>query len=495
MKKKAKIIIVGTGFGGLASAIRLKQEGEHDFIMLERADEVGGVWRDNSYPGCACDVESHLYSFSFAPNPNWNHKFAKQEEIQNYLKHTAKEFDIMPHIHFDHEVSRLDWHESTGEWSINTSEGIFYSQFAIGAFGALSDPAIPNIKGLEDFKGKVFHSANWPKDFDSKGKNVAIVGTGASAIQFIPSTQPDVNSMHVFQRTPAWVAPRNDGPISPLKKKLYRLFNPLQKLTRFKFYGAREILVIGLRNPKYMKIVKKQALKHMESAISDPDLLKKVTPDYTIGCKRILLSDDYYPALAQDNVEVITSGLNEVKENSVISADNKEREVDTIIFGTGFRVQDPPLTYHTYGKKGRTLAATWDGSPKAYVGTTVTDFPNLFILQGPNTGIGHSSVILMMEAQVDYIIKVMKYMEKENLQIIEPTEQAQQNYVDKMEKDTQGTVWTSGGCDSWYIDKTKRNSILWPSFTFSFSRLLSKLKPTDYHGRRVDSHIDEQQAK
>lgn len=248
---------------------------------------------------------------------------------------------------------------------------------------------------------------------------------------------------------------------------------------------------MGFRHPKYLKIVKKQALKHMKSAITDEELLGKLTPDYTIGCKRILLSDDYYPAINQHNVEVITSGLNEVKNNSVIATDGTEREVDTIIFGTGFKVQDPPLAHHTYGKKGRSLAATWEGSPKAYAGTTITDFPNLFILQGPNTGIGHSSVILIMEAQVNHMIKVMNYMEDKNIDIIEPTASAQQRYVAKMERDTQGTVWTSGGCHSWYIDKTGRNSILWPGFIFTFNRLLAKLHPDDYAGRRIPAQMSE----
>lgn len=488
---RAKIIIIGTGFGGLAAAIRLKQEGENDFIILERDDDVGGVWRDNNYPGCACDVESHLYSLSFAPNPNWSQKFSGQAEIFAYLKDTAKRFDLLQHIRFRHEVTRMDWHETTGEWVINTTKGEFRSQLVVAAFGALSDPAIPKLKGLENFNGQVFHSATWPKDFDPKGKRVAVVGTGASAIQFIPAIQPDVDYMHVFQRTPAWVVPRNDGPINPIMKKLYRHLPLFQKVARLKIYGLRELLVMGFRNPKYMKIVQKQGLKNMRDAIKDPELLAKVTPNYTIGCKRILLSDNYYPALAQPNVGVITSAIKEVTANSVVAADGSQCKVDTIIFGTGFQVQDPPLAHHAYGKKGRSLAENWAGSPEAYAGTTVAGFPNLFVLQGPNTGIGHSSVIYMMEAQVEHIIKVVKYMNKRNIEIIEPSESAQQQYVDKMERSMHGTVWTSGGCDSWYLDKTGRNSTLWPGFTFAFHRLVSKLNIKAYEERHVTSFVNE----
>lgn len=349
---------------------------------------VGGVWRDNSYPGCAYDVESHLYSFSFAPNPNWSRKFSEQKEIYAYLKDRAKQFDL-------------------------------------------------------------------------------------------------------FQRTPAWVVPRNDVPINPVMKKLYHGLSPFQKAARLKIYGAREFLVMGFRHPKYLKIVQNQALKNMRGAIKDPEILDKITPNYTIGCKHIPLSDAYYPALAQDNVEVITSAIKEVTESSVVAADGSQREVDTIIFGAGFQDQDPPLTHHTYGKEGRSIAANWAGSPKAYFGTTVAGFPNLFVLQGPNTGIEHSSVILMMEAQVNHIIKVMKYMNKSNIEIIEPTERAQKDYVDKVERSMQGTVWTSGGCDSWYLDKSSRNSTLWPGFTFSSNRLLSSFNSKDYEGRRVASFVKE----
>lgn len=481
----ANVIIIGTGFGGIAAAVRLLQRGEKDIIILERSNDVGGVWRDNKYPGCACDVQSHLFSYSFAPNPNWKYSFSRQEEIHSYLKDCVKKFGLKNYIRFQHEVRRMSWDEQKGEWNIETSRGAFRAKLVVGAFGALSDPAIPRIKGIEKFKGETFHSATWPKNFQPKGKRVAVVGTGASAIQFIPEIQPDVSSLHVFQRTPAWVIPRNDGPISPKLQKMYSLFPILQKIVRIKIYFQRELLVVGFRNPARMENAKQEALKHMYEAIEDPILREKLTPNFTIGCKRILLSNTYYPALAQSNVHVNTAGISEITENAIIDSDGSKVEVDTIIFGTGFQVKDLPFARYIYGRKGHSLSEEWAGSPKAYMGTTVAGFPNLFLIQGPNTGLGHSSVVFMIEAQVAHIIKVMNYMKKRKVDIIEPTEEAQQRFVELAKNSTEGTVWATGGCDSWYLDKTGSNSTLWPGYTFSFWRMASKLNTSELMGRRI----------
>lgn len=483
--KRARVIIIGTGFGGICAAIRLIKDEEKDFIILERSHDVGGVWRDNQYPGCACDVQSHLFSFSFAPNPNWSRSFSGQPEIHAYIKECAKNFGLRDHIRFQHEVKRMEWHEEKGEWRIQTSQGEYRANLVVAAFGALSEPSIPKVKGIETFKGEIFHSATWPKDFNPNGKHVAVVGTGASAIQFIPEIQPEVASLHVFQRTPAWVLPREDGPISPEQRKLYHRFPLLQKAARLKIYLQREMLVAGFRNPKRMKKAKQAALENLYAAIKDPVLREKLTPDYTIGCKRILLSNTYYPSLAQPNVNVNTEGIAEVREDSVIDAGGTKVMVDTIIFGTGFQVKEPIFANYIYGRKGHSLSEEWKGSPKAYMGTTIAGFPNLFLLQGPNTGLGHSSVIIMIEAQVDHLMKVIKYMKKHELDMIEPTESAQQTFVKKTEKHMQGTVWTSGGCSSWYLDHTGRNSTLWPGYTFSFRKIAAKMNSKDYKGCRL----------
>lgn len=479
---KAKFIIIGSGFGGMMTAIRLRQKGEKDIIILERDCDVGGVWRDNRYPGCACDVESHLYSISFAPNPHWSTVFAKQPEIYAYLKHCAEKFNLLQLIRFQHNVQRMDWDTTNGVWIIQTNKGEFRARMVVGAFGALSDPSIPHFKGIEKFKGQAFHSANWPSSLNLKDKRVAVIGTGASAIQFIPEIQPQVKHLYIFQRTPPWIIPRLDGPISNTKKKMYRQIPLLQKANRFKIYLQREYMVLGFTNPKMMKKTQEEALTHMHKDIKDPNLRQKLTPNYMIGCKRILLSNNYYPALAKPNVDVNTNGIGQIEEHAVIDEKGNRAEVDIIIYGTGFKVTNTPLAHHIYGIGGHSLAQEWNGSPKAYLGTMVSGFPNLFILQGPNTGLGHSSVVFMMEAQIMHMQKVIKYMRAKYVDVMQPTRQAQQRFVDETSKAIQQTVWSLGGCKSWYIDETGRNSTIWPSFTFTYRRLASKFKAEDYEG-------------
>ena len=479
---KAKIVVIGTGFAGIAAAARLLQEGEQDLIILERGSDVGGVWRDNRYPGCACDVESHLYSLSFAPNPDWSRKFSPQPEIHAYLQNCAKEFGLMEYIRFHHEVQRLDWNDTNKEWRIGTNREEFIADIIVGAFGALSAPSIPALEGIDRFKGEIFHSAEWPAEFSGKGKRIAVVGTGASAIQFIPHIQPDAESLHVFQRTPAWVIPQQDGSISQEKRKAYSRYPVLQKMARQKIYAQREALVFGFRNPQWLKWVEKTAVNHMHQSIKNPDLRKKLTPDYRIGCKRILLSNTYYPALAQPNVEVHTTGISEVEEAAVIDTEGNRISVDTIIFGTGFQVTDLPFAQHIYGRKGHSLHDEWKGSPKAYLGTTVSGFPNLFLLQGPNTGLGHTSVILMIEAQVDHMLQTLAHMKQRKLAAIEPSPRAQERFIEETDRLMEGTVWTSGGCRSWYLDKTGRNSTLWPGSTLSFMKKAAKFNSEDYIG-------------
>jgi len=478
--RKAKIIVIGTGFSGIAAAARLLQEGERDLLVLERGSDVGGVWRDNHYPGCACDVESHLYSLSFAPNPGWSRKFSPQAEIHAYLQKCANEFGVMRHICFHHEVQRIEWDERNKEWRVETNMGNFAARIVVGAVGALSEPSIPTIDGIERFQGDVFHSAQWPADFDSTGKRIAVIGTGASAIQFIPHIQPQAASLHVFQRTPAWVVPQQNEFIKSKRQRVYRRFPALQKMARLNIYTKRETMVFGFRHPNWLKLLEKIAVNHMNKAIKDPALRDKLTPDYRIGCKRILLSNAYYPALAQENVEVHTSGITEVTEDAVIDAAGKRMPVDSIIFGTGFQVTDFPIARHIYGRAGHSLQDQWNGSPKAYLGTTISGFPNLFLIQGPNTGLGHTSVILMIEAQVDHVLKALKHMNRNQLETIEPNPQAQQRFVEETDHLTNGTVWVSGGCRSWYLDETGRNSTLWPGTTLSFMNKAGRFNSKDY---------------
>ncbi|HEX8000562.1 MAG TPA: NAD(P)/FAD-dependent oxidoreductase [Pyrinomonadaceae bacterium] len=476
----ARVAIIGSGFGGLGAAIRLKQEGLEDFVILERASDVGGTWRDNTYPGCACDVESHLYSFSFAPSPEWTHSFSPQPEIWAYLKRCARDFGLLPHIRFQHEVREAAWEEDAQRWRIETSQGSFTASVLVMAAGALSEPRLPQLPGLENFQGKVFHSARWEHDYDLTERRVAVVGTGASAIQFVPEIQPRVSKLHIFQRTPPWIVPRRDRRLSERERRLFRRFPAAQRAVRASIYLFRELFLLGFRHLWLAGQIEKLARRHLERQVTDPTLRAKLLPDYAIGCKRILISNNYFPSLMRSNVEVITEGIAEVRESSIVDRSGVEREVDAIIFGTGFRVTDPPLAAHIRGRGGRTLSEVWAGSPQAHAGTTVAGFPNLFILLGPNTGLGHNSVVYMIEAQIEHLLAALKYMWRRGACAIEPRPEAQSAFVAEVQKRMEGTVWIAGGCASWYLDSTGRNSTIWPDFTWRFRRRVARLNRDEY---------------
>ncbi len=473
------VAIVGSGFGGLGAAINLKREGIDDFVILERARDVGGTWRDNSYPGCACDVQSHLYSFSFALNPRWTRYYPRQREIWDYLRRCADDFGVTSRVRFDHDVRSATWDERALRWRVEASRGAFTASKLVLATGPLSDPVTPRLRGLERFAGRVFHSAHWDHGYDLAGKHVAVVGTGASAVQFIPEIQPLVKTLHLFQRTAPWVLPRFDPPFSAWTRRALAV--PLvHRVVRGVIYAARELMVLAFRRPLLMRRVQRVALRHMRRAIPDPELRAKLTPSYTMGCKRVLLSDDYYPALARPNVEVVTAGIAEVREHSIVDAEGVERPVDAIIFGTGFQATDPPIAKHVRGRAGRTLAEAWAGSPKAYMGTTVAGFPNLFMLLGPNTGLGHTSVVYMIESQIEHMMKVLRHMRRCGIAALEPRAGAQAAFVAEVERRMRGTVWVAGGCKSWYLDRTGRNSALWPDFSWRFRRRVARLDPAAY---------------
>jgi len=475
-----RVAIAGSGFSGLGMAIRLEQEGMDDFLVFERADELGGTWRDNTYPGCACDVPSHLYSFSFAPNPNWSRAFSRQPEILDYLRGCATRFGVLPHIRFGHEVQDSVWDAASQRWRITTSKGAFTADVLVAGMGPLSEPRMPNVPGLDRFQGTTFHSARWDASFDPSGKRVAVVGTGASAIQFVPEIQPKVSQLHLFQRTPPWIVPRRDRSITRFERWLFRHVPGLQRAIRLTLYSLRELLVFGFMRPKTMRLIQKIAVSYLRKSIPDSTLRAKLTPPYTMGCKRVLISSDYLPTLTKPNVEVLTSGLAEVRERSVGASDGTEREVDALIFGTGFHVTDPPIAPHVRGRDGRTLAEHWQGSPKAHVGTTVSGFPNLFLLLGPNTGLGHNSVMLMAEAQIEHVLGALRHMQRDGVATVEPRAEAQQQFVTETEARLGPTVWNAGGCVSWYLDETGRNSTIWPGFIGTFKRRVQRFRPEEY---------------
>jgi cation diffusion facilitator CzcD-associated flavoprotein CzcO len=480
LPRDVDVAIIGAGFSGLGMAIRLHQEGRDDFVILERGEEVGGTWWFNTYPGCACDVPSHLYSFSFAPNPEWSQTYSPQPEIRDYLSGCADRFGIRSHIRFGCEASGAAWDEEAGRWRIETSDGELNARVLVAAMGPLVEPRIPDLPGLDSFEGRVFHSARWDHDYDLDGKRVATVGTGASGIQLVPEIQPRVESLHVFQRTPPWIVPHSNRPISKPERRLYRRFPFLQRLARAFTYMVREPLVVGfVKNPGLMRVAERVARRHIAKQVPDRELRRKVTPDYTIGCKRILPSNRWYPALGKPNVELVPSAITEVRERSVVGADGVEREVDAIIFGTGFHVTDIPAAKLVTGRDGRTLDEVWGGSPNAYLGTTVAGFPNLFFLLGPNTGLGHNSVVYMAEAQIAYVVDALRTMRARGAAAVDVREDAQEAFNADVDRRMVDTVWSSG-CASWYIDETGRNSTLWPDWTWRFRQRTARFDAEHY---------------
>jgi cation diffusion facilitator CzcD-associated flavoprotein CzcO len=473
------IAIIGAGFSGIGAAIRLKQEGFADFAVFEQADEVGGTWRDNTYPGCACDVPSHLYSFSFASNPDWSDTFSGQAEIWAYLRRCVDRFGIRPHLRLGHSVAEAAWDDGAGHWRLETSGGSFTARVLVGATGPLSAPSTPDIPGLESFEGTVFHSARWNHEHDLTGRRVAAIGTGASAIQFVPAIAPTVEHLTLFQRTPAWVIPRRSRTITRPERAIYRHVPGAQRLVRAALYWARDAMAVGFLHPRVNRAVQRVALLHLRSQVPDPALRERLTPRYTFGCKRVLISNDYYPALTRDNVELVTERIREVRADRIVAADGTEHPVDTIILGTGFHVTDSPLMRLIRGRDGKPLESAWTPSMRAHLGTAVAGFPNLFLLLGPNTGLGHTSVVLMAESQIEQVIRVLRYMRRNRLRAVEPTVDAQRRYTERVDAKMARTVWLSG-CSSWYLDATGRNSTLWPGYATGFRRRLRRLRADDY---------------
>lgn len=474
-------LIIGAGFSGLGAAIQLMQHGFEDLVVLDRGDDVGGTWRDNTYPGAACDVPSHVYSFSFAPNPNWSRSFSPQAEIHAYLRKTALEWGVLPKLRLSRTVTDATWDPAALRWIVTTGNGETYrARVLIAAAGPLSEPTIPDIPGLDTFPGAIFHSATWDHDHDLAGRRVAVVGTGASAIQFTPHVAREAAYTTVFQRTPAWIVPRADRDLTTAEKWLFRNIPATQKLARTGDYWLRESYVLGLAlDTRVLKVAEQAALRHLRVQVSDPDLRAALTPDYRLGCKRVLISNDFYPALMRDDVDLVASGVGEVRGNTVIGADGSNSapgahhpgtEVDTIIFGTGFEVTRPPIAERIHDGEGRSLATAWEDGMRAYLGAQAVGFPNLFFLVGPNTGLGHNSIIFMAEAQIRYIVSAMQEMSAAGVEAVDVRPEVEAAWDERVQQQLEGTVWTSGGCASWYLDPSGRNSTLWPRFTWQFRR-------------------------
>ncbi|WP_158886722.1 flavin-containing monooxygenase [Amycolatopsis anabasis] len=492
------IVIVGTGFSGLGMAIQLKKAGRDDFVLLEKAAEIGGTWRDNSYPGCACDVPSHMYSYSFEPNARWSQTFSAQPEIWDYLKRLTDKYGLREHIRFGHEVTSARWDDREHRWQVGTKAGEFTGKFLVAGVGALHIPNIPQLPGLDTFKGKTFHSAQWDHAYDLRGKKVAVIGTGASAIQFVPEIAKQVAELHLYQRTPPWVMPRANAEIPESARNVFQRVPLLRRVYRNVVYWGAESLAIGMNgHPAILRAGEWLGKRHINRQIADPVLRKKVTPRYRLGCKRVLGSNTYYRSLTRDHVQVITEGITEIREHGVVTADGTERAVDAIIFGTGFHVTDAFEYLDIKGRGGRDLAEQWRREGiQTHLGITVNGFPNSFFLLGPNTGLGHNSVVFMIESQIRYALDAIRMVERNRAAGFEVRRQVQGEFNAEIQRKLAKGVWSTGGCTSWYLDSQGVNRTIWPGFTWQYWLRTRKADPADFEliGSRRGQHADREHS-
>ena len=475
------VVIIGAGFGGLGMAIKLKAQGQGDIVIIEKGGDVGGCWRDNTYPGAACDVPSHLYSFSFERYYPWSRRFAPQSEIFAYQQHCARKYDVYRHMRFNTEVAKASFDEAQGVWAITlTNDETIFARILITATGQLNQPAYPKMPGIHDFKGAHFHSARWDHSVDLKGKTVAVIGTGASAIQFVPEVTKVAGKVMLFQRSAAHVLAKPDRAYTEREHLILKKFPITQTLDRLKIYIANEARVLGFTSlQKAMTLFEWQFKRQLKKFIKAPELREKLTPDYPIGCKRILMSNDYYPALAQDHVEVINQGISEVTATGVADSEGKHHDVDVIIYGTGFQATDFLTPMTIIGRDGIALNDAWKDGAEAYLGITVNGFPNLFMLYGPNTNLGHNSIIYMLESQIHYVQQCIAAIDSQKLRSLEVRSLVQTNFNDRVQSKISDTVWNKG-CHSWYKTESGKNTNNWPGFTFNYRRQTEKLDLNDY---------------
>lgn len=477
--------IIGAGFGGLTMAAQLLERGEKNFLVLEKAQEVGGTWRENTYPGAACDVQSHLYSFSFAGKADWSQRYAPWQEIQQYILNTTEKLGLRRYIKSNCEVIGARFNEHTGHWHLSSNQGEIIARHVVLASGPLHVPSIPQLKGIERFKGAAFHSAQWDHSFDFKGKKVVSIGTGGSAIQYCPEIAPEVKQLHVLQRSPAWVIPRDMRKYPKWKQALFARYPMLRKLHRARLYWTNESRVWPIFNPWLARSLQQLAKLFIRLQVRDPQIAKRLTPDYVLGCKRILISNKWYPMFNRDNVELIEDEIAEVREHSVLLRSGRELEADCILYGTGFKV-DPRLYMQDFpcsGLPGHELMQDWKDGCEAYLGVHVTGYPNLHQLVGPNTALGHNSIIFMIEAQVNYIIDSMQAMRIRCADYLDVKPEAQHSFNERVQKAMSNTVWSSG-CLSWYQQADGKNFTIWPWSTWRYWLATRRIALHDYQFKR-----------
>ncbi len=475
------VIIIGTGFGGIGMAIQLNKAGFTNVTLLEKADRVGGTWRDNTYPGAACDVQSHFYSYSFEPKHDWSRKFGLQHELLGYMEHCVEKYGLSEQIRFNCEVAEAVFDEAHNHWILTLTSGEkLQAQVVISATGQLNQPASPNIDGMEAFKGTSFHSARWNHDYDLKNKRVAVIGTGASAIQFVPEIAREVKSLALFQRSAAWVVPKPDRPFKTWEQNLFKAVPAWDRLYRYLIYWKNESRGLAFTGfSSLLKVLALQAKKEARKHISDPGKRKQIIPDYQIGCKRILISNDWYPAINRSNLDLVTDPIAKVDATGVQTQSGKHYPVDVIIFGTGFRASEFLSPIRVTGRGGVTLNEAWKNGATAFKGITVSGFPNLFILYGPNTNLAHNSILYMLESQFQYILGCLKVLQEHPGAAMDVHQHRVESYSSTIQKDLEGSVWSSG-CSSWYLDANGKNTLNWPGFTFSYRLATRNVNPADY---------------
>lgn len=480
------VVIVGTGFSGLCMAIKLREAGIRNVLLLERASTLGGTWRDNCYPGAACDVPSNLYSFSFEPSPSWSRVYGTQGEILNYLQHCARKYELEPLTRFGTEVTGAVFDATLGQWQITCQDGThIHSRVLVSGCGAFSKPALPDIPGIESFQGDVIHTARWNPNYSLTGKRVAVIGTGASAIQVVPTIAPSVDHLTLFQRTPPWILPKDDRPTRPIERWLYRHVPLSQRAIRELRYWTQELRVPAFTGhaPGLMTVPHRAALRHLRTQVRDPALRRALTPNYKIGCKRILLSNDYYPALVRPNVSLITAGISQVTATGLKDQSGHPHQVDTIICATGFHIADDLAPFPISGVAGQTLDTTWRAQQgaEAYLGTAIHGFPNFFTVTGPNTGVGHTSMVYMIEAGTRYVVQgIQQILERPAPVFLDLRAAVQRRFNSELQRRLAKTVWITGGCMSWYNTQDGKNTSLWPGQTFEYRQRTAHFDVNDY---------------
>jgi cation diffusion facilitator CzcD-associated flavoprotein CzcO len=476
-----EVAIAGAGFAGLGMAVRLRQEGVEDFVLLERSDALGGTWRDNHYPGCACDVPTPLYSFSFAPNPRWGHLYARSAEIRAYMEDCADRFGVRPHLSFGADVTGAHWDAQAGRWTVLVGgEPALTARMLVGCFGGLSRPSFPRIEGIGDFEGPLFHSAEWDHEVSLAGKRVGVIGTGASAIQLVPRVAREAERLTVFQRTPPWIMPQLDRRIGPREQALYARAPMTQKAVRGLIFAITEGIGVAItRKPRAMVLLEAAAKALLRRQVPDPVLRRRLTPSYRLGCKRILVSNDYLPSLSRPNVDLVSSGIARITRRGVLTHDGTDIELDVLVCATGFAIEEVFAPLDLRGIGGLTLGEAWADGIEAHRGTTLAGFPNLALLSGPNTGTGSTSQVYMIEAQFPHVLEMVRRL-RTGAGAIHPRPEAQRAYNDWVQQQMTRTVWLQGGCKSWYLSDDGVNRTLYPGPSSSFARSVRRLNEAEY---------------